>query len=379
MGHTTLFDQLTNFGNLLAAYKRAARVHRNRVSVQTYEYNLEARLLSLRDRLRTGIYTFGAYHTFMIHDPKTRRIAAAPFEDRVVHHAIHAVIAPLFEPDFIADSYACRKNKGAHRALLRCFSLVQTHRYVLKCDIAKYFDSVDGRILFSLLAAKINDERLLALLTRLVAGGAQTAPGAQQHLFTGASGIAPGDRGIPIGNLTSQLFANIYLNELDHFVTTEFPDHPYLRYMDDFLVFGAGKRTLWEIEAVIRRFLTRRLRLTLHPRKVSLSPTRVWLDALGYKIRPDTVRLRRRNLVRYLQRKTLQDRLLASGHAVGPTLGTILSSRASFAGMANYLYPKALRDYWIARAFVQPLAILPSSITSAERISYPFIERKVSS
>lgn len=271
------------------------------------------------------------------------------------------------------------KEKGAHRGLLRCFSLVQTHRYVLKCDIAKYFDSVDGRILFSLLAAKINDERLLALLTRLIAGGAQTAPGAQQHLFTGASGIAPGDRGIPIGNLTSQLFANIYLDQLDHFVAKKFPDHPYLRYMDDFLLFGQNKTDLWKIASSVGQFLRQRLLLSFHPRKVSLSPTRVWLDALGYKIRPDTVRLRRRNLVRYLRRKTPQDALITCGHAVGPTLGTILSSRASFAGMANYLYPKALRDYWIARAFAQPLAILPSSITSAERISYPFMERKESS
>lgn len=378
MGHTTLFDQLTDFGNLLSAYKRAARVHRDRISVQAYEYDLEERLLSLQDRLKEGTYAFGSYHTFMVHDPKTRRIAAAPFEDRVVHHAIHAVIAPLFEPDFIEDSYACRKGKGSHRALLRCFSLAQTYRFVLKCDIATYFDSVNGHILFSLLAAKVNDEQLLALLTRLINGGAQTAPDAQQHLFTDDSNIAPGDRGIPIGNLTSQLFANIYLNELDRFVTTEFPDHPYLRYMDDFLVFGTGKRALWHIQAAVRRFLTRRLRLTLHPRKVSVTPIRAGLDALGYVTRPDRIRLRHRNLVRYLQRKTLQDRRLRQG-VWGRDLGSIISSRASFAGMANYLYPKPLRDYWVAGAFAQPLAILPSSTTSAERISYPFVERKESS
>lgn len=378
MGHTTLFDQLTDFGNLLAAYKRAARVHRNRVSVQAYEYDLEGRLLSLRDRLRTKIYTFGAYHTFMIHDPKTRRIAAAPFEDRVVHHAIHAVIEPLFEPDFIEDSYACRKNKGAHRALLRCFSLAQTYRFVLKCDIATYFDSVNGHILFSLLAAKVTDERLRTLLLRLIAGGTRTVPGSQQYLFTDDIILKTDDRGIPIGNLTSQLFANIYLNELDHFVITEFPDHPYLRYMDDFLVFGAGKRRLWHIEATLRRFLTRRLRLALHPRKVSVSPVRAGLDALGFVTRPDGIRLRHRNLVRFLQRKTLQDRRLRQG-VWGSDLGSILSSRASFAGMANYLYPKPLRDYWVANAFAHPLAILPSSITSAERISYPFVDRKESS
>lgn len=378
MGHTTLFDQLTDFGNLLAAYKRAARVHRDRVSVQAYEYDLEGRLLSLRDRLISGDYRFGSYHTFTVSDPKTRRIAAAPFEDRVVHHAIHAVIAPLFEPDFIEDSYACRKGKGAHRALMRCFALAGTHAYVLKCDIAKYFDSVDGRILFSLLVAKIADDRLLGLLARLIKGGAQTSPGAQQHLFTDDSNIAPGDRVIPIGNLTSQLFANIYLNELDHFVMKEFPDHPYLRYMDDFLVFGTGKYQLWQSEAAIRRFLTGRLRLSLHPRKVSVTPVRAGLDALGYITRPDRIRLRHRNLVRYLQRKKLQDRRLRQG-VWGRDLGSILSSRASFAGMANYLYPKALRDYWVARAFAQPLAILPSSITSAESSPYPFVERKESS
>lgn len=378
MGHTTLFDQLTDFGNLLAAYKRAARVHRNRISVQTYEYDLEARLLSLRDRLKSGDYRFGSYHTFTVSDPKIRRIAAAPFEDRIVHHAIHAVIAPLFEPDFIADSYACRKGKGAHRALLRCFFLAQTHQYVLKCDISKYFDSVNGKILFRLLAAKISDNQLLELLTRLIKGGAQTAPGAQQSLFADDPAIAPGDHGIPIGNLTSQLFANIYLNELDRFVVKEFPDHPYLRYMDDFLVFGSNKRALWEIEAAIRRFLTRRLRLALHPRKVSVSPVRAGLDALGFVTRPDRIRLRHRNLVRYLQRKTLQDRRLRQG-VWGSDLGSIISSRASFAGMANYLYPKALRDYWVADAFAQPLAILPSSITSAESSSYPFVERKESS
>lgn len=378
MGHTTLFDQLTDFGNLLAAYKRAARVHRDRISVQAYEYDLEERLLSLRDHLRSGDYRFGSYHTFTVSDPKTRRIAAAPFEDRVVHHAIHAVIAPLFEPDFIEDSYACRKGKGAHRALVRCFTLAQTYRFVLKCDIATYFDSVNGHILFSLLAAKVTDERLRTLLLRLIAGGTRTVPGAQQHLFTDDIILKTDDRGIPIGNLTSQLFANIYLNELDHFVTTEFPDHPYLRYMDDFLIFGTGKRELWQSEAAIRRFLTRRLRLSLHPRKVSVTPLRAGLDALGYVTRPDSIRLRHRNLVRFLQRKTLQDRRLRQG-VWGRDLGSILSSRASFAGMANYLFPKPLRDYWVAGAFAQPLAILPSSTTSAERISYPFIERKESS
>jgi len=361
-----MFEQVTSFKNLLNAYRKAAKVKKDRLYVQEYDYNLEFNLLNLKKQLRNGAYQWGEYKNFYVYDPKKRLIAAAPFENRIVHHAICNVIEPIFEKTFIDDSYACRKGKGTHKALLRTFEFVKETNYVLKADISKYFSSINGQILFSILKKKISDAKLLKLLETLIASGAQATHFSQQKLSSFANRLTPTDRGIPIGNLTSQLFANIYLNELDYFVKNELAIEPYLRYMDDFVIFGQDKKELWQTVKKIRAFLKNRLLLSLHPKKTSVSPTRCALDFLGYKIYPEKILLRHRNLVNYFRRrKKYQTKALTH-------------SRASFLGIVNYLYPKALRDYWFAELFSQPFNTLDNSMASVDKISYPFVERKES-
>lgn len=366
-----MFSHLTSFKNLLDAYKKAAKVKKDRLYVQEYDYNLEFNLLNLQKKLKNGTYQWGEYKRFYVCDPKKRLIAAAPFEDRIVHHAICNMIEPIFEKTFIDDSYACRKNKGTHKALRRTFEFVKEANYVLKADISKYFNSINGQILFSLLKRKISDPKLLKLLETLIASGSQATCG-QQKLPLLANTLTLADCGVPIGNLTSQLFANIYLNELDHLVKEKLAIEYYLRYMDDFVVFGQSKKELWKLAGEIREFLKTRLKLTLHPQKVHLTPTRCFLDFLGYKIYPEKILLRHRNLANYFKRRKKHKKWLEKEVKTDK----IIQSRASFLGIANYLYPRALRDYWFREVFSQPFNILASSIKSLDKISYPLVERK---
>jgi len=243
-----MFEQITSFKNLLSAYRKAAKVKKDRLYVQEYDYDLEYNLLNLQRKLKKGTYQWGEYKNFYVYDPKKRLIAAAPFEDRIVHHAICNIIEPIFEKTFIDDSYACRKNKGTHKALIRTFKFVQEIKYVSKCDIAKYFNSINGQILFSLLERKVSDPKLLKLLEVLIASGSQATRHSQQKLSPFADELTSTDSGVPIGNLTSQLFANIYLNELDHFVKEKLMIKYYLRYMDDFVIFGQNKKEIWKKE-----------------------------------------------------------------------------------------------------------------------------------
>lgn len=369
-----MFEQITSFKNLLNAYKKAAKVKKGRLYVQEYNYALEYNLLNLQEKLRTGTYHWGEYKSFYVYDPKKRLIAAAPFEDRVIHHAICNVIEPIFEKTFIDDSYACRKNKGTHKALMHSFGFIQKTNYVLKCDIAKYFDSINGRILFSLLKKEITDKKLLELLKTLIASGSQVARLSQEKLSFFANELTPTDCGVPIGNLTSQLFANIYLNELDYFIKEKLAIKYYLRYMDDFVVFSQNKKELWKLAEKIGDFLKTQLKLSFHLEKVTVSPTRCGIDFLGYKIYPKKILLRHRNLVNFFKRRKKHKKWLEKGVKTEK----IIRSCASFLGIVNYLYPKALRDYWFAEVFSQPFNILANSIKSLDKISYPFVERKES-
>lgn len=369
-----MFEQIISFKNILNAYKKAAKVKKDRLYVQEYDYDLEYNLLNLQRNLKNGTYQWGEYKNFYVYDPKKRLIAAAPFENRIVHHAICNIIEPIFEKTFISDSYACRKGKGTHTALLRTFEFIKETNYVLKADISRYFNSINGQILFSILKKKISDTKLLKLLEALIASGAQATCLSQQKLPSFANRLTPADRGTPIGNLTSQLFANIYLNELDHFLKDKLAIEHYIRYMDDFVIFGQNKKELWQTAKKIRAFLKDRLLLSLHPKKTSVSPTRCALDFLGYKIYPEKILLRHRNLVNFFKRRKKHQRWLEKGVKTE----ALTHSRASFLGIANYLYPKALRDYWFAELFSQPFNTLDNSIASVDKISYPFVERKES-
>jgi retron-type reverse transcriptase len=236
-------------------------------------------------------------------DRKKRLVSAAPFRDRVVHHALCNFIEPLFERKFIFDSYANRKKKGTHRALDSAQHFSQKYKYALQGDIAQCFPSIDHAILFNILARPIADENVLWLIEKILASGAEI------HRDQYVMQYFPGDdlfainrpRGLPIGNLTSQFWANVYLNELDQFVKRELKAKAYVRYVDDFVLFANEKPVLWEWRAAIEKFL-QTLRLVTHPRKTVVYPVQNGIPFLGWRVYPESRRLKRENVRDFIAR-----------------------------------------------------------------------------
>ena len=196
----------------------------------------------LSHELRSGSYRPGDYHHFEIFEPKRRTVAAAPFRDRVLHHAICRVIEQFWERRFIADNYACRPGKGTHAAMRRARVLAREHPWALSCDIQRYFPSVSHEVLMRTITRVVADERLLSLIRLILASHVPAADEAGGEVAPdGESGTLVGGKGLPIGNLTSQFFANVMLDPFDHFVTEVVRPGGYVRYMDDFLVFGQSR------------------------------------------------------------------------------------------------------------------------------------------
>lgn len=297
-----MFEQLTNWSNLLLAYQRAAQGKRGHSNVAAFEHRLEDNLIRLQTELCTRVYQPGRYHSFVIHEPKRRLISAAPFADRVVHHALCNIIEPLFERRFIADSYANRVGKGTHRALDRCQALARRYPYVLQCDIRQFFPSIDHAILQATLAQHIADEDVRWLIQQILASGVGVLSEAYDMVYF------PGDdllaalrpRGLPIGNLTSQFWANVYLNPLDYFIKRELSCAAYLRYVDDFLLFADNRQTLWRWkDAIMTRLQS--FRLTIHA-GAQPRPVTEGIPFLGFIVFPDRRRLKRRKGVQYRRR-----------------------------------------------------------------------------
>ncbi len=257
----------------------------------------------MQAELEDGSYRPGAYRSFYIRDPKRRLISAAPFRDRVAHHALCNVIGPIFERTFIGDSYANRVGKGTHAALDRCQSFARRYRYVLQCDIEQFFPSVDLTVLRAMLAAKLADDAVMTLVDRILAGGAPVLVDEYtMRWFPGDDLFAVNrPRGLPIGNLTSQFWANVYLNALDQYVKRELRCAAYLRYVDDFLLFSNSKRELWAWKAAVRDELAG-LRLTLHERESTVYPVTNGIPFLGFRVYPPHRRLKRRNGVMFARR-----------------------------------------------------------------------------
>jgi len=280
-----LWDNLTSFENLYLAYRKARRGKRNRPPVERFEFQLEQALVNLRESLLQKTYTPGGYRTFQIYDPKPRTISAAPFPDRVVHHALCNIVEPIYERSFIDDSYACRQGKGTHAAVDRYQVFARKNRYVLKCDVRKFFPCIDHQILQNGLKRKIKDPHVLWLIEKIILSSNTHAP---------VPGYFPGDnlftqiersRGLPIGNQTSQFFANVYLNPLDHFVKEELRCRFFVRYVDDFVLLSNCKEelTIWRDQ--IEKYLWS-LRLWLHPYKRVISRVEDGINFLGYRSFP---------------------------------------------------------------------------------------------
>lgn len=302
-----LYPQLITFENLHLAYRKAAKGKRGQPNVAEFEFDLEANLLQLQEELRDQTYKPGSYYSFLIFDPKRRLISAAPFRDRVVHHALCNVIEPIFERTFIGDSYANRVGKGTHRALDRCQEFARRFRYVLQCDIRQFFPSVDLQILRAILARKIADEKTMWLIDHILESGVGVLADEYEMVLFPDDNLwaALRPRGLPIGNLTSQFWGNVYLNELDQFVKRKLrccgSRGGYLRYVDDFLLFSDSKRQLWEWKDAIHELLVG-LRLTLHERSSTVYPVTNGIPFLGFRIYPTHRRLKRRNGVAFARR-----------------------------------------------------------------------------
>lgn len=301
--HVHLYPTLTSFENLYLAYKKAAKGKRGQAGVAGFEMNLESNLLRLQEDLSNRTYAPGSYRSFRIRDPKRRLVSAAPFRDRVVHHALVRVIEPIFERGFIYHSYANRVGKGTHRALDRCQALARRHAYVLQCDLRQFFPSVDHAVLRRVLARRVGDPEVLWLMDAILASGAGVLSDEYEMVwFPGDDLLAAArPRGLPVGNLTSQFWANVYLDPLDHHITSCLGCGGYVRYVDDFLLFSDSKRQLWEWKAALRAFLAPH-RLVMHESSSTVYPVRAGIPFLGFRVYPTTRRLKRRNGVAFARR-----------------------------------------------------------------------------
>jgi retron-type reverse transcriptase len=232
-----LYDRIISFDNLLLAASKAQKGKRFKDSTALFNLDLEKELVRLHDELRTLRYRHGGYRDFSVFDPKRRLISAAPYRDRVVHHALCNIIEPIFETTFISDSYACRQGKGTHAAVDRYTEFARKNTFVLKCDIRKYFQSIDHAILLERIERRISCIRTLWLIRKVI--GSRTDETCAFY-FDGDDLFTPLERrrGIPIGNLTSQFFANVYLDGFDHYVKEVLRCKYYIRYADD----GAPRR-----------------------------------------------------------------------------------------------------------------------------------------
>lgn len=298
-----LYASIVDWVNLLAAYQRAAKGKRGKQSAAAFEYQMADRLLQLQDELTSFTYQPGNYVSFTIHDPKQRRVSAAPFRDRVVHHALCHVIEPLFEARFIADSYANRVGKGTHAAIDRLQHFARQNRYVLRLDVVQHFPSIDHAILRAQLADVINDQAVLWLCDRILESGEGVLADEYDMVYF------PGDdlfavnrpRGLPIGNLTSQFWSNVYLTPLDWFVTRDLQCPAYLRYVDDFALFSDSKRELYEWKRALIDFLAG-LRLTMHAGPAQVIPVTHGIPWLGFVVYPTHRRVKARNVVKFTRR-----------------------------------------------------------------------------
>ena len=354
--HGNLWEGMISFENLLLAAHSAARGKRFKPGVARFLFQSERELWRLHEELACKTYRPGPYRTFTIYEGKTRQISAAPFRDRVVHHALTGILEPIFERSFIFDSYACRKGKGTHAAVDRCQQFARRYRYVLKADVRKFFPSIDHAILKTLITGKIKDPHVLGLVDLIIDHSNRQDPALMW--FRGDDLFTPIERrrGLPLGNQTSQFFANVYLDPLDHFVTDNL-GLSYVRYVDDFLVFAGDKRRLREVKGEIEHFLES-LRLQIHQNKSVVFPCDQGTRFLGYRIFPTHRLLAQDNVRRFRRRMRWMQREFAAGRigfdAIRPRI-------MSWLGHARHANTYRLRTGLFDRMPFQRAATKPSS------------------
>lgn len=311
-----LMSQIESIDNILLAYHQARRGKTGKKEVIKFSENLYDNILKIRDGLRTGTVEIGNYHYFKIYDPKERLICAASFPERVMHHAIMNVCKPRFESNLIFDSYASRSGKGVYAAIDRARLGMARYAYVAKLDVRKCFDSVSHEVLKGLLRRIFKDQRLLQLFDRII-DSYEVTPGC----------------GIPIGNLPSQYFMNLYLSPLDHYMKEVLLVPIYVRYMDDKLLYGNDREKVKEYVSSVTDFVENVLRLKL--KTPQIVKTEQGVSFLGYFINKDNILLNRRSKLRFKNKMISYGQLLADGEWSQERYLHQVNSLIAFARKAN--------------------------------------------
>ncbi|MFH1049229.1 MAG: reverse transcriptase/maturase family protein [Patescibacteria group bacterium] len=266
------FEDIISIDNLLEAWKEFLQGKRHKHDIQEFSLRLMDNIITLHQDLASRAYHHGGYQAFNISDPKPRNIHKASVRDRLLHHAIYRILCPFFDKTFIADSFSCRLEKGTHKALNRFCSFgykaSQNNTktcWILKCDIKKFFANIDHEVLLDILDSYVSDKQIIWLLKEIISS------------FSSKTGI-----GLPLGNLTSQLFVNIYMNEFDQFVKHKLKVKYYIRYADDFVILSDNRNYLENLIFLISEFLSNKLKLQLHPDKISIKTLNSGVDFLGW-------------------------------------------------------------------------------------------------
>jgi len=311
------FENIICLENLLEAWKEFIRGKRNKKDVQEFSLQLMDNLIELHQDLSNHSYKHGGYQAFKINDTKPRDIHKATVRDRLLHHAIYRILYPFFDRTFVADSYSCRINKGTHKAInkFREYAYIVSKNnmrtcWALKCDIRKFFANIDHEILIEILAEYIPDKNILNLLENII------------ESFSVKPNV-----GLPLGNLTSQLLVNIYMNRFDQFVKHRMKARHYIRYADDFVFLSESKMILEEYMLVVQKFLAEELKLELHPNKVFIKTLNSGVDFLGWINFPDHRVLRtatKRGMIRKLKEQPKEESMVSYlgmlGHGNGRKL-----------------------------------------------------------
>lgn len=304
--YNNLYPLVYSPTNLFSAYIQCRRGKSEKPYVIEFETHLKDNLDALATALQSREWIPQGYTSFYVNDPKRRLINAPNFSDRIVHRALYDTIYWIFRKTFIDDSFACQRGKGTHAGIARLREFIQHYQsppYYLQIDIKSYFATIHHETLMEMIRKKISDRDVIALI-RVILDSYHDAPGV----------------GVPLGNLTSQLFANIYLNELDYYVKHTLKCRHYLRYMDDIVMLSESKHQLWDWKTDIEIFLDD-IYLRLHPRKQVVAPSRHGIDWLGYITYPDHIRVRNRNIHRVYER---MQRIEAGTYPKDPS-GSIMS------------------------------------------------------
>jgi len=336
------FAKIISLENLFAAWNKFKHDKQQKLDVQRFGWRLEENIFALHRELVRRRYRHGPYISFHINDPKQRHIHKASVKDRVLHHAVFAVLNPVFEETFIPHSFSCRVGKGTHRGVSALESVVRAVSnnytqpcFVLKCDVQKFFASMDHGILLELIARRIRDRDTIWLLTEIIESFPSLGP-----LFSG--------KGLPIGNLTSQLFANIYLNELDQFAKHQLGAKHYVRYTDDFVLVTNSEAQARNLINPISNFLEQELALKLHPKKIILRKTNQGIDFLGYILLPHHRVLRAKTRARTARK--LHQRIDEYRHGMA-SRQTVEQALQSYLGVFSHADAYALtlelkNQYW---------------------------------